>query len=45
MLARDSLVQAEEPSGLGLLSMRERAMMIGGKFQVRTSPGKRTKVR
>jgi PAS domain S-box-containing protein len=30
---------------LGLLSMRERAAMLGGNFSVRTSPGKGTKIR
>ena len=29
---------------LGLLSMRERAAMLGGNFSVRTSPGKGTKI-
>jgi two-component system, chemotaxis family, CheB/CheR fusion protein len=39
-----SLVHAEKASGLGLLSMRERAMIIGGSFQLKTSPGKGTMV-
>lgn len=31
--------------GLGLLSMRERAAMVGGKFALRTSPGSGTRIR
>lgn len=31
--------------GLGLLSMRERAAMMGGKFSLRTSEGKGTRIR
>jgi PAS domain S-box-containing protein len=32
-------------NGLGLLSMKERAAMLGGKFSLRTSPGEGTRIR
>ncbi|MGH2574854.1 MAG: response regulator [Ignavibacteria bacterium] len=31
-------------SGLGLINMRERAELVGGKFQIQSSPGKGTEV-
>jgi signal transduction histidine kinase len=39
-----SLVHAEKRLGLGLLSMQERAKVIGGSLQLRTGPGKGTVV-
>lgn len=39
-----SLVNTKQRSGLGLLSMRERARIIGGSFQLETSPGEGTVV-
>ncbi|UCF91114.1 MAG: hypothetical protein JSW39_23005, partial [Desulfobacterales bacterium] len=33
------------PHALGLLSMRERAAMLGGKFALRTAPGQGTRIR
>ena len=34
-----------QSNGLGLVSMRERVELVGGTFQVKSSPGKGTKVR
>ncbi len=36
--------QQEKP-GLGLLSMRERATMLGGRFRLRSAPGQGTRIR
>jgi PAS domain S-box-containing protein len=35
----------DESKGLGLVSMRERAEILGGTFQIRSSPGKGTRIR
>ena len=39
-----SLVNRNQPSGLGLLSMRERARIIGGHVRIESSPGEGTVV-
>ena len=41
----DSSKYDEHEHALGLLSMRERAAMLGGNFSLRTSPGKGTRIR
>jgi len=41
----DSSEISEHKNALGLLSMRERAAMLGGKFSLRTSSGKGTRIR
>jgi signal transduction histidine kinase len=35
----------QKPAGVGLRTMRERAIMIGGKVEIDSSPGKGTRVR
>ncbi|WP_022666220.1 PAS domain S-box protein [Desulfospira joergensenii] len=41
----DLELEHQERPALGLLSMRERATLLGGKFSLRTAPGKGTRIR
>ena len=40
----DRLVNAKDGKRLGLLGMRERLVMVGGRFEIQSAPGQGTTV-
>lgn len=42
--SRESIKKSDESSGYGLMSMEERVMLINGRIEINSSPGKGTKI-